>query len=54
MQQIGEGIKFKKEKIEPPEFYFGARIANKDLNGKKVWAMTCTNHVKATIENVDE
>ena len=54
MQQIGERMKFKKDQIKPPEFYLGARIANKDLNGKKVWTMTCTDYVKTAVDNVEE
>lgn len=57
MQQIvenGEKMKFKKNKIEPPEFYLGARISKKDLNGKNVWTMSCTDYAKAAVDNVEE
>ena len=52
MKQIAEVLRFKKDKIEPPEFYLGARIENKKLNGKDVWTMSSKDYVKAAVDNV--
>ena len=54
MNEIGSRLKFKKDKVEPPEFYLGARLMKKDLNGRSMWAMTSTDYVKASITNVEE
>ena len=55
MSQICENkqISYKKNQIEPPEFYLGARLAKKDLNGNQVWTMTSTDYVKAAVENLE-
>ena len=54
MQQISESLRFKKDKIEPPEFYLGARLEKKDLNGRKVWTMTNRDYVKAAVDNMEK
>ena len=54
MRQIGGLAKFKNDKIEPPDFYLGAKICKKDLNGQHVWTMTSTDYVKAAVENVEK
>ena len=54
MMQIGHYTKFKKDQIEPPEFYLGARLAKKNLNSNPVWTMTSTDYVKAAVSNVEE
>ena len=54
MQQISKSLRFKKDKIEPPEFYLGARLEKKDLNGRKVWTMTSRDYVKAAVDNIEK
>ena len=40
MKEVSEVLRFKKDKIAPPEFYLGAKLERKNLNGKEVWTMT--------------
>ena len=54
MKQIAEQFKFKKDEIKPPDVYLGASLAEKDLNGKKVWTMSSTKYVNAAIETIRE
>ena len=54
MQQIQRVLSFKKNKIEPPEFYLGAKIEMKKLNGKNVWTMSTKDYVKAAVTNIEE
>ena len=54
MQQIQRVLSFKKNKIEPPEFYLGAKIEMKKLNGKNVWTMSSKDYVKAAVKNIEE
>ena len=54
MEEIQSTLKFKKNKIEEPEFYLGAKLEKKKLNGKAVWTMSITEYVKASIKNVEE
>ena len=54
MEQIASSLRFKNDKIEPPEFYLGARLEEKVLNGKLTWMMTSRDYIKAAIDNVEE
>ena len=54
MQEIQKSFKLKKNKIEPPEIYLGARLEKKKLNGRYVWSMSSTDYVKAAINNLEE
>ena len=49
MNDISRTLRFKKDKIEPPELYLGAKLEKKILNGVGVWTMTSCNYVKAAI-----
>ena len=50
------GIKYKKDKIEPPEIYLGVRLQRKIVaaTNKECWAITSVDYVKATIDAVRE
>lgn len=52
MIEISNNIKFKKNKVAPPEMYLGATIQQRILNGQKCWTMSSITYVKAAIENV--
>ena len=54
MNEIQASLKFKKDKIEEPEFYLGAKLEKKRLNSRDVWTMSSTDYVKAAIDNVEE
>ena len=53
MNEIQASLKFKKYKVEPPEFYLGTRLEKKKLNGCYVWTMSSTDYIKAAIANVE-
>ena len=50
MKAIGAALRFKKNKIEPPEMYLGAMLEKKEINGIKVWAMSPVQYIKAAVE----
>ena len=55
MEDLGQGIKFKGDKIEPPTSYLGAQLSCKKLlNGKLVWCVSSDKYVNAAIQNVEE
>ena len=54
MKEIASSLRFKKDKIEPPEFYLGAKLEKKELNGKVMWTMTSRDYIKAAVENIEE
>ena len=47
-------IKYKKDKIEPPDMYLGAKLQKKIVarTGQSVWSITSDSYIKATIETV--
>jgi hypothetical protein len=53
MDEIRSSLKFKNDKTEEPEFYLGANLKRKVLNGKSVWTMSSADYLKAAIENVE-
>ena len=54
LREIMSDFKFKKDAIEPPEIYLGARLQKKDLNGRQVWTMSSRDYTKAIIANLEE
>ena len=54
LREIMADFKFKKDAIEPPEIYLGARLQKKDLNGKEIWTMSSYDYTKAIISNLEE
>ena len=53
MQEIQKDFKFKKDKIEPPSMYLGARLEKKILNGKDIWTMASKDYIKLAISNIE-
>eukprot|EP00978_Attheya_sp_CCMP212_P034976 scaffold149828_cov60-Attheya_sp.AAC.1 len=51
---IQTSFKFKNDKIEPPSSYLGARLQEKEINGRMCWTMTSVDYVNATIKNVEK
>jgi hypothetical protein len=41
-------------KIETPEFYLGAKLQEKPINGIRCWTITSQDYVKATVKHVEE
>ena len=46
-------VPFKKDKVEDPEFYLGAKLEAKILNGKRLWAMTSKDYINAAVSNIE-
>ena len=55
MKDLGRGIKYKNDKIEPPSSYLGAQLKRKNLpNGKHCWSISSDKYVNAAVQNVEE
>jgi hypothetical protein len=54
LKEVQGTFKFKNDKIEPPEFYLGAKLQKKEINGYHCWTITSQDYVKAAVQNVEE
>ncbi|KAI2507356.1 Reverse transcriptase (RNA-dependent DNA polymerase) [Fragilaria crotonensis] len=54
LEEIQGTFKFKNGKIETPEFYLGAKLQKKSINGIQCWTITSQDYVKAAVKNVKE
>jgi hypothetical protein len=54
MEQLQKKFKFKKDLIEPPENYLGARVRKKVVDGWTMWTISSVDYVKAAIRNVND
>jgi hypothetical protein len=54
LEDIQRTFKLKNDKIEPPEFYLGAKLQQKLINGLTCWTITSQEYVKATVRYVEE
>lgn len=54
MKAISQTLRFKKDIIAPPDFYLGAKLEQKELDGVKMWTITSRDYVKAAISNLEE
>ena len=55
MKELGRGIRYKNDIIEPPTSYLGAQLKKKRLpNGQHCWSLSSDEYVNAAIQNVDE
>ena len=55
MKRIQEDFKLKDDKLEPPDVYLGATLADMKLeSGKYCWTMLPEKYVKAAVSNVEE
>ena len=54
MEQLQKKFKFKKDLIEPPENYLGARLRKKVVDGWSMWTISSVDYVKAAIKNVND
>ena len=54
LREIASDFKLKKDKVSAPDFYLGANIQCKSLNGRDVWTMSSRDYVKAAIETVEK
>ena len=54
MKDLGKGIKYKNDTIEPPTSYLGAQLKKKKLpNGNHCWSLSSEKYVNAAIANVE-
>ena len=53
MKGIQATFKLKDDRIEKPEMYLGAMLAEKNINGIMCWTMSSEQYVKAAIANVE-
>jgi hypothetical protein len=54
LEDVQRTFKLNNDKIEPPEFYLGAKLQQKPINGLTCWTITSRDYVKAAIRNVEE
>jgi hypothetical protein len=54
LEEVQVTFKLKNDKIELPEFYLGAKLQLKPINGKMCWTITSQDYVKAAVRNVEE
>ena len=47
-------VKFKNDKVAPPDIYLGAKLEPMTLNGYDCWSMGSTEYVKSAVANVEE
>ena len=52
--ELQKNFKFKNDKISEPEHYLNAKLKNKKMSSKSVWAISCLDCMKAAISNVKE
>ena len=55
MKDLGNGIRYKNDKIAPPDSYLGSQLVQKTLPcGIKCWCISSEKYVNAVIKNVEE
>ena len=53
MSQIQTTFKFKNDAVEPPSIYLGAKLQQKELNGRTCWTMSSVDYINAAVANVE-
>jgi hypothetical protein len=54
LKEVKKTFKLKNDSIDPPEFYLGAKLQQKSINGMMCWTVTSQDYVKAAVKNVEE
>jgi hypothetical protein len=54
LRDVQSTFKLKNDKIEPPEFYLGAKLQEKPINNVRCWTVTSHDYIKAAVKNVEE
>jgi hypothetical protein len=54
LEEIQGTFKYKNGKIENPQFYLGAKLQMKYINGVQCWTITSQDYVKAAVRNIGE
>ena len=50
----GDTIRYKNNKISPPEMYLGARLMYKSINDIKCWTITSSDYIQAAVHTVKD
>ena len=50
----GESVKFKNDKIAPPEMYLGAKLQCKNINGHDSWTISSVDYINAAVKTIEE
>ena len=50
----GDTVKYKNGKIEPPEIYLGAKLQEKEINGRLCLTISSTDYIKAAVQTVKD
>ena len=54
LKELQSSVKFKNDKIKPPEMYLGARLLKKEMDGVSRWTISSDSYVSAAVKNVEE
>ena len=54
LRDVQSTFKLKNDRIDVPEFYLGAKLQEKQINGVTCWTVTSHDYVKAAVKNVEE
>ena len=54
MSMEGDTVKYKNGKIEPPEMYLGAKLKEKEINGRLCWTISSVDYIKAAVQTVKD
>ena len=54
MSQIQTTFKFKNDAVEPPSIYLGAKLQQKELNGRTCRTMSSVYYINTAVTNVEE
>lgn len=54
MKEIQGEVKFKKDKIEPPDIYLGARLKLKEIDNIVCWTISSSDYIKSAIETIEK
>ena len=54
MGDIQNNMKFRNNDIKKPDFYLGASLKKKELNGQTIWKMTRQEYIKNAIKNLEK
>ena len=54
MNELRSSLRFKNDKVAEPEFYLGANLKKKFLNGRTVWTMSSYDYLRNAIANVEQ
>ena len=54
LKSVQDTFKFKDDKIDKPDIYFGAQLDKMSVDGFEGWTMSSEEYVKSAIENIEQ